>query len=156
AFPSQTYASTNYWVDVDFSTSAPNTTTTIFPGGTTPTAFYNDLDPVELGVRFRSDISGYITGIRFYKAPSDTSIHTGSLWSSNGQLLATGTFSNETATGWQQLNFSTPVAITANTTYVASYHGSSGHFADLRYFQNQGFDSAPLHALRDGADGPNG
>jgi hypothetical protein len=37
-------------------------------------------------------------------------------------LLATGTFTGGTASGWQQLNFSTPVTIAANTTYVASYH----------------------------------
>ena len=30
-------------------------------------------------------------------------------------LLATGTFSNETASGWQELDFSSPVAITAGT-----------------------------------------
>ena len=44
-----------------------------------------------------------------------------SLWSSTGTLLATGTFSNETASGWQELDFSSPVAVTAGTTYVASY-----------------------------------
>src|SRR5262249_62373126 len=28
----------------------------------------------------------------------------------------------ESRSGWQQVNFKTPVAITANTVYVASYH----------------------------------
>ena len=37
--------------------------------------------------------NGSITGVRFYKAAGDTATHTGSLWSSTGQLLATGTFS---------------------------------------------------------------
>ena len=49
-----------------------------------------------------------------------------------------------------------PVAITANTTYIASYHTSSAFFADFNYFQNQGVDNPPLHALQDGVDGPNG
>ena len=31
--------------------------------------------------------------------------------------------------GWQQVNFATPVAIAANTTYVASYHTDTGHYA---------------------------
>ena len=31
--------------------------------------------------------------------------------------------------GWQELDFSTPVAITAGTTYVVSYHTDAGHYA---------------------------
>ena len=47
--------------------------------------------------------------------------------------------------------------IDANTTYVASYHAPNGHYAGSNdYFANGGFDSAPLHALGDGVDGPNG
>src|SRR5262249_5512887 len=111
--------------------------------------------PVELGVKFRSDVNGMITGIRFYKGAADTTVHTGSLWSSTGTLLATVTFSGETANGWQQMNFSTPVPITANTTYIASYHTGGPYFYSNGFFQNTGTDNAPLHALRDGADGPN-
>ena len=100
---------------------------------------------VELGVKFRSDVAGTITGIRFYKASTNTGTHVGNLWSSTGTLLATATFANETASGWQQVNFSTPVAITANTVYVASYHTNVGHYSDnLNYFASQGVDSPPL------------
>src|SRR5438552_11812080 len=88
--------------------------------------------------------------------PGDTSTHTGSLWSSTGTLLATGTFSGETASGWQRLDFSTPVAIAANTTYVASYHTGGIFSYSHYYFQNAGADAGPLHALQDGVDGPNG
>ena len=48
------------------------------------------------------------------------------LWSSTGTLLATGTFSNESTEGWEQLNFSSPVSVTAGTTYVASYSHQRG------------------------------
>jgi hypothetical protein len=112
---------------------------------------------VELGVKFRADSSSFITGIRFYKASANTGTHVGNLWTSNGTLLATATFSNETDSGWQQVNFSTPVAITANTVYVASYHTNTGHYSDdLNYFAGQGVDSPPLHALADGVSGVNG
>ena len=77
---------------------------------------------VELGVKFRADANGYITGVRFYKGATNTGVHTGTLWSSTGTQLATATFSGESATGWQQVNFSSRVAVTANTTYVVSYH----------------------------------
>ena len=49
------------------------------------------------------------------------------------------------------------MAIDANTTYIASYHAPDGHYAATNgYFATGGFDSAPLHALGDGVDGPNG
>ena len=72
-------------------------------------------------MKFRADQAGFITGIRFYKGSGNTGTHTGSLWTSTGTRLATVTFTGETATGWQQANFATPVAVTAGTTYVASY-----------------------------------
>src|SRR5262249_11654351 len=58
-----------------------------------------DSNPVELGVKFRSDVTGTIRGIRFYKGPNNTGTHVGSLWTRNGQLLAQATFTAETATG---------------------------------------------------------
>jgi len=62
--------------------------------------------------------------------------------------LATGTFIGETASGWQQVTFATPVAITANTTYVASYHTTVGHYsADQNFFTTTGVNNAPLEAL---------
>src|SRR5207237_3475676 len=87
-------------------TTAP-TGLTIFPTTAPPATFYQSA-PIELGVKLRSDVNGTVTAIRYYKSSSDTSTHTGSLWSATGALLATGTFTNETASGWQQLNLSTP------------------------------------------------
>ncbi|WP_026733387.1 N,N-dimethylformamidase beta subunit family domain-containing protein [Fischerella sp. PCC 9605] len=117
----------------------------------------NDSSAVNLGVKFRSDVNGNITGIRFYKGPQNTGTHVGVLWTSSGQELARATFTNETASGWQQVNFATPVAITANTVYVASYHTTVGRYSqDVGYFANSGVDKPPLHALRNGESGPNG
>ena len=36
--------------------------------------------------------AGYITGMRFYKSLANTGTHTGTLWTSAGQKLATATF----------------------------------------------------------------
>ena len=80
----------------------------------------NDPNAVELGVKFRSDVDGFVTGIRFYKGTANTGTHIGNLWSIDGTQLATATFSGESASGWQQVDFSSPVPITANTVYVAS------------------------------------
>ena len=112
---------------------------------------------VELGIKFKSDVVGTIAGIRFYKAAANTNIHVGNLWTSNGIRLAVVTFSNETASGWQQALFATPVAIASNTVYVASYHANNGHYsADLNYFQGKGVDNSPLHVLMNGVFGGNG
>jgi Domain of unknown function (DUF4082)/Bacterial Ig-like domain len=79
------------------------------------------------------------------------------LWSSSGQLLAQATFTGETASGWQQVNFAAPVAITANTTYVASYLAPVGRYAiNSNYFASAGVASAPLRAPATGAVGGNG
>ncbi len=89
-----------------------------------------DGQAVELGVKFRSDTNGTVTGLRFYKASANTGIHVGHLWSSTGTLLGSATFSGESASGWQQVNFATPISVAANTTYVASYFAPAGHYSE--------------------------
>ncbi|HEU0119622.1 MAG TPA: DUF4082 domain-containing protein, partial [Bryobacteraceae bacterium] len=63
---------------------------------------------------------------------------------------------NETDSGWQQANFSAPIAIRADTTYLVSYNAPVGAYSvDAGYFAKSGVDNGPLHALRDGEDGAN-
>jgi WD40 repeat protein len=131
---------------------------TIWDNTTSPSVLADtDAQPVELGVKFRSDINGYIKGIRYYKSTSNTGTHTGTLWSISGQQLATATFANETASGWQEVKFSTPVAVTANTDYVASYHTAVGRYSKTEnFFANSGVNRPPLRALQNGVSGSNG
>jgi N,N-dimethylformamidase beta subunit-like, C-terminal/Domain of unknown function (DUF4082)/Mo-co oxidoreductase dimerisation domain len=155
-------------------TPSPSPTATLIPSPTaTPTpvtgalniwgpaitpavAAHADPSAVELGVRFRSDVNGLIHGVRFYKGATNTGTHTGNLWTTTGTLLATAVFTGETASGWQEVTFTAPVAITANTVYVASYHTNGNYAGDVDYFAAAGFDNPPLHALRDGVSGANG
>ena len=102
---------------------------------------------LELGMRFRSDMSGTITGVRFYKAATNTGSHVVNLWTTGGQLLATTTAGNETASGWQYATFPTPVAITSGTTYVASYFAPNGHYSYTSNAFASSVDNAPLHAV---------
>jgi methionine-rich copper-binding protein CopC len=138
--------------------AAPGTSSSIWDASTIPGHItWNDPKAMEMGVKFRSDIAGYITGVRFYKGPQNTGTHIGNLWSSSGTLLARATFQNESATGWQVVTFATPVAIVANTTYVVSYHTNVGYYsADNNYFASSGAGNGPLHALANGVDGGNG
>ena len=154
SFPTSSTRSTNYWVDVVFSSTLPRVdAATIWPSSAVPVFASNrwDTSSVNLGVSFRSDISGYVTGVRFYKGSANTGVHIGTLWSSTGEQLASATFTNESATGWQQVNFASPVAIAANTVYVASYLAPNGGYAaDRYYFATEETDRSPLHALQDG------
>lgn len=108
-------------------------------------------------MRFLADVDGVVTAIRFYKASTNTGTHVANLWTGTGTKLATATFQNETATGWQQVNLPAPVPITAGTVYVASYHTNTGHYsADEGYFLGQAADNPPLHAPASGGSGVNG
>ena len=104
----------------------------------------NDPNSVELGLKFQASGNGDVTGLRFYKGASNTGTHVANLWTSTGTLLATATFTNETATGWQQVNFATPVTITSgNNGYVASYHTPGNYAADPGLF-NAAVSNGPL------------
>ncbi len=135
----------------------PTATNTSVPAGC-PCSLWNDTvvpavasvgdtDAVELGVQFRANVDGYITGLRFYKGSTNTGSHIGRLWTSSGALLATATFANETASGWQTVYLSNPVAVTANSTYVASYQTTVGHFAVNRSYFTTAFSNGPLRAM---------
>ena len=120
---------------------------TIFDFGTPQTIDSGDTAPVELGVKWTADSSGMVTGLRFYKASTNIGGHIGSLWTSTGTLLASATFTNETASGWQYVTFSNPVAVSAGTTYVAGYLAPQGHYSFNSFQFNQSVANPPLHAV---------
>lgn len=77
----------------------------------------------EQGIEFSTSVNGQITHVRFWK-DNDEPIggHIGRIWTASGQLLATATFTCETASGWQQAPLSTPLQITAGTRYKVTYN----------------------------------
>src|SRR5215467_12951325 len=105
----------------------------------------NDAASVTVGLKFYSDVAGAVTGIRFYKDARNTGPHECVLWSSTGAKLASATTSTETASGWQQANFSSPVNIQANTTYVVSYLASKGYYADDANYNWSALNAQPMH-----------
>ena len=128
---------------------------TIFDFATPTTVDSGDGNGVSLGVKFTADAAGLVTGVRFYKAAANTGTHIGDLWTSSGTLLASATFTNETASGWQQVTFSSPVLVTAGTTYVASYYAPSGHYSVTSSGLSSAVNNAPLHAVAN-TTSPNG
>ncbi|OSI95017.1 DUF4082 domain-containing protein [Bradyrhizobium canariense] len=136
--------------------ASSSSTVSLFSSNPTPSVVTaSDPHSVELGMKFQASTGGDITGLRFYKGPSNTGTHVADLWSSTGTLLATATFSTETTSGWQQVNFSTPVTITAGTTYIASYHTAGNYSADPNLFANS-VTNGPLTAPSSASSGGNG
>jgi hypothetical protein len=134
----------------------PVTTFSIFAPASTPA---NPTDPDtrarEVGLKFRSNTDGFITGVRFYKGDATNGgPHVGRLWTSAGMLLGSVTFTNETDSGWQEAIFPTPIPVTANTVYVVSYFSPQGHYAnDNNSFDPNGVNSDPLFALSNSGAG---
>ncbi|HEY2587202.1 MAG TPA: DUF4082 domain-containing protein [Tepidisphaeraceae bacterium] len=172
-FPSLSYQSGSYWVDAVFSTGASTTTgssgsstaSTVYAASAAPAGSQQNINDgvnnngtggVEVGAKFRSDVAGYLTGVRFYKSSGDTGTHVGDVWSSSGQLLAQATFTNESGSGWQEVDFSNPVAVTAGSTYVISYHTTANYFSFTSGGLTAGVNNGSLHQLADGANGGDG
>ncbi|MGJ5813846.1 DUF4082 domain-containing protein [Paludibaculum fermentans] len=109
---------------------------------------------VEVGTKFRSNKTGFLTGMRFFKGPGNTGVHTGHLWANGGTILASTQFENETEFGWQVAQFPNPVPVTAGSTYIVSYQAPYGHFAR----SSMGSAAAPVEngALQVSADGEPG
>jgi hypothetical protein len=144
-FPKNSWYDSNYWVDVLFSPNRvdtsfwSNSATPVVPEAT------DDRLSVTLGLKFYSDIAGSVTGVRFYKGSNNSGLHMGTLWSGTGVKLATVTFSGETASGWQQATFSSPVSIAASTSYVISYTAPNGGYAVDKPYSWSTLSSGSLH-----------
>ena len=156
AFPTSSYNATNYWVDVVFQPTSQSTYSLFSLNDTPATVTQNDPNAVELGVKFQSSSAVQALGIRFYKGPQNTGPHVANLWSSTGTLLATATFAGETASGWQTVTFASPVPLTANTIYVASYHTTTGYYSATSAYFTTGHTSAMLLAPDSASAGGNG
>ena len=112
-----------------------------------------------MGVKFKSDTYGYVTGIRFYKASTNTGTHIGNLWTATGQLLASATFTGEiglrlaagelrAAGGAEQEHHLRRVLLRAQGALLA---GRRVLLHDSRRWGRThltNVDSPPLHALR--------
>ena len=131
--------------------------TSLFGARTPGTPTTTDASAVELGVKVVPQTDGYVNGIRFYKGTGNTGTHVGTLWSASGTLLATGTFTGESGSGWQTLTFPSGVPVVAGTTYVVSYTAPAGHYAaDQEFFVYSAYNAGPLSAPRSYDAGGNG
>lgn len=92
--------------------------------------------PYELGTKFKATQLGQITQIRYYKTSGETGTHTGRIWSAAGTVLASVTFTGETASGWQTATLSTPYETTVNTVYVVTVNSNTEYGATSNGLEN--------------------
>jgi len=102
----------------------------------------SDRKSVELGTTFTPAVDGNVSAIRFYKVAGQTGSHTGSIWA-DGTRIATVTFKNESATGWQSASLTKPVALKSGKSYVVSYRvPAGGRYAATTNFSGESKSSS--------------
>ena len=113
-------------------TDVLNDTSLFGPTDTPASTITSDPDDYELGVKFAANQNGEITALRYFRGAADfadTDVRTLHLWDGAGDLLGSVTItSNPGQSGWQSASLPAPIAITANTTYIASY-GTTQNYA---------------------------
>ena len=110
---------------------------------------------LEVGMKFTSSAAGQITALKFYRSAGDTGTDVLDLWTATGTRLASATFTNTAASGWQTVTLPSAVSIAANTTYVASYHTTGAYVATNNYFTTA-VTNGPLTAPSTTTAGGNG
>jgi hypothetical protein len=139
---------------VSASLGFPAMADTLFTPADKP-AQLSDPDPnsVELGIKVWSNSEGSFTAVRFYKGPQNKGPHTARVWDyATHQILASATFTKETASGWQQATLSPAVPVTAGATYVISYHAPNGYYSVTPYY----FQAAKVSGSLNAPNGANG
>lgn len=95
--------------------------------GTPASVPHQEDNPLELGIRFQSNVAGFVKGVRFFSDDDvdPAAVYTGALRMADGTLMASAVFSGPiTSDTWTQVLFSVPVEIAANTEYIVTYHST--------------------------------
>ena len=94
---------------------------------------YNDSGSVNIGTRFKVNGAPFVRGVKFYKGVDNTGTHVAHLRKVGGTTdLASATFTSETSSGWQTVNFSSDVPLDASgslNSYVVWVSMPNGHYA---------------------------
>src|SRR5450432_123086 len=131
---------------------------------TGPLGHQDGANLITVGMKFQSSLSTSVTGVRFYKLPNmlgnltpPPAAHTGVLYDAGGVALGTVDFAGETASGWQDQKFATPIAITAGLTYTIAVFMSDGFYtADVHGLDAPISSNGVVTSLGNTANPPNG
>ena len=87
-----------------------------------------DTGEVELGMHLQASADLTVHAIRYYRGSTGSGASSGSLWDSQGNLLATTSFGPAAAPGWYTAYLSAPVAISSGEQFTVSYHAPNGGY----------------------------
>jgi len=91
---------------------------------TTPDA--GDNGSISVGRQVPQRRRRHVNGIRFYKATANTGTHVGALWTARRPAARRSDLQKRNGLRLAAGRIRSPVAIQANTTYVASYFAPTG------------------------------
>jgi hypothetical protein len=114
-----------------------------------------DSSPITLGLKFKPSVDGFVRGVRYYRDTANTGTHVGKLFSASGNQLASVTIPTQSA-GWQSANFSSPVSVSAGSTYVVSYYAPAGHYSASSGYFGSPVINQPLSSVGSGGFYANG
>lgn len=91
---------------------------------------YNDANAINVGVKFKVGGSPNVQGVKFYKGVDNTGTHVAYLRDvTTSTNLTSATFSGESSSGWQTVNFSSAVDVDSAHTYIVWVSMPNGHYA---------------------------
>ncbi len=135
-----------------FTTAATNSCPCSLKDRTSPTSTgtFDDTGGVELGVKIKPSTDGYITQLRFYKPITSTETsHTGHIWDSAGNNLATVSFSGESDFGWQDAKLSSPLHVSEGQVYILSYGTTTATYVATQELTGANISNGYLTAYAD-------
>jgi endonuclease/exonuclease/phosphatase family metal-dependent hydrolase len=129
---------------------------TLFGDRVPGTAVEPDSRAVEIGVKFRANVAGTVSALRFYRGTGNASGYVARLWTSGGTLLAQVPVKDGRIPGWQEVSLPSPISLSAGATYMVSYYSSNGQFARDPYGLTNAITSGNLTAPGSASVGGNG
>jgi hypothetical protein len=108
---------------------------------------------LEMGVKVQVTEPARIEAIRYYRDANETGSHTGRVWTANGTLLTSTTFTSESASGWQEQALAAPLELTPGQVYMVSVGINSRFVMTGGSALGGGITSGPLASVVDGRNG---
>jgi Domain of unknown function (DUF4082) len=110
---------------------------------------------ITVGLKFFTQIATTVTGVRFYKIAGMAGPHTGLIYDNTGTLVQSIAFGTETASGWQSVDFTAPVALPANTTYMIAVFMADGNYTATQHALTAAITNGALTAPASTGPPPN-
>lgn len=114
---------------------SPSPPESFWEESTVPTGDVATFDaPFEAGMKVRALSPGYLFGGRVYLGEGAGEGHTVSLWSEDGERLATAVLPEPHPLAWNEVRFDQPVLLQAKKVYVVSHLIPSGEIPYTKAF----------------------